>query len=388
MTPTFSDRIPSKTAIKPAGFTLVELMIAITIGIIILGALSQVFVTSRSTYIVEEGLARVQENGRFAMNFITEDIRMAGYMGCQDQAGQLNNRLNDPSGDYWPLTPPGGGPVPVITGFEYVGSGSNDTTDWLPNLPAAYFADGEVQPFTDVLIIRRGSDMSLKVVGAPSTPAAVWMNQETDDLYIPTGNTLSQWDIVMVADCKAADLFQITSPTNDVQNDGRLAHSAVAPPPQNPPGNQLPALSQVYGANAEVFTLVSHAYFVGTGANNVPALFRKQITAGNIETAELVDNVESLQVFYGVDTDNTGVANQYQVANAIIGLGWATVTSVRVGLLARTPDEHGVDVDTNTYDVVGDPSVADDFDPTDDRRQRRVFTSTVNVRNYTLFTRG
>ena len=181
MTPTFSDRIPSKTAIKPAGFTLVELMIAITIGIIILGALSQVFVTSRSTYIVEEGLARVQENGRFGMNFITEDIRMAGYIGCQDQSGQLNNRLNDATGDYWPLTPPGGAPVPVITGFEYVGPGSNDTTDWLPNLPGAYFADGEVEPFTDVIMIRRGSDVSLKVVGAPSSPApATWMNQATN----------------------------------------------------------------------------------------------------------------------------------------------------------------------------------------------------------------
>jgi type IV pilus assembly protein PilW len=214
------------------------------------------------------------------------------------------------------------------------------------------------------------------------------MNQEINDLYIPTGNTLSQWDIVMVADCKAADLFQITSPTTDVQMNGRLAHSAVVPPAPHAPGNQLPALSQIYGANAEVFTLVTNAYFVGTGANNVPALFRKQITAGAIETSELVDNVESLQVFYGVDTDNTGVANQYQVANAIVGPGWATVASVRVGLLARTPDEHGVDVDTNTYDVAGDPGVADDFDPTDDRRQRRVFTSTINVRNYTLFTRG
>ncbi|MEE9598401.1 MAG: PilW family protein [Acidiferrobacterales bacterium] len=392
---TSPDHTPSTTMMRPAGFTLVELMVALTIGIIILGALSQVFVTSRSTYIIEEGLARVQENGRFAMNFITEDIRMAGYMGCQDQAGKLVNQLNDPLGDYWPVRPTINTPSPVVTGFNYTGGGGDAITDWTPNLPGAYFAAGEVQPFTDVIMIRRGSDQTFQTV-------APWMNQPTDPVPVPAGATLQQWDIVMVANCEGADIFRVTNATADIFANGLLAHTTAAPP--DGPANQGLALSQTYDSRSEVFTLVTNAYFVGTGngtgtnvGNFVPALFRKQISAGSIAPAELVDNVDNLQVLFGVDgpaIPNDGVADQYLDADAvntfattIIPANWISVASVRVGLLIRTPDEHGGDYDTNnTYDVAGT-----DVDPTpgaDDRRQRRVFTSTVNVRNYTLFTRA
>jgi hypothetical protein len=52
------------------------------------------------------------------------------------------------------------------------------------------------------------------------------------------------------------------------------------------------------------------------------------------------------------------------------------VVSVRIGLLLRTPHESGGDFDTNTYDVAGAT-----VDPTDDRRQRRVFTTIIQLRN-------
>ena len=58
-------------------------MVALTIGLILLAALTRLFVTSRSTYTLEEGLARVQESGRFAMEFLAQDIRMAGTSAAQ-----------------------------------------------------------------------------------------------------------------------------------------------------------------------------------------------------------------------------------------------------------------------------------------------------------------
>ncbi len=79
---------------SPRGFTLVELMVAMTIGLIILGAVGQIFATRRGTYVLQEDLARLQENGRFAMNFVTKDIRMAGYAGCVN----INQALNPDAG--------------------------------------------------------------------------------------------------------------------------------------------------------------------------------------------------------------------------------------------------------------------------------------------------
>ncbi|MFQ5936255.1 MAG: PilW family protein, partial [Acidiferrobacterales bacterium] len=77
-----------------SGFTLVELMVAVTIGLIILAALSQLFVSSRATYQVEEGLSRVQESGRIAMEFLTRDLRMAGYAGCLNVNKTMDTQFN------------------------------------------------------------------------------------------------------------------------------------------------------------------------------------------------------------------------------------------------------------------------------------------------------
>ena len=79
---------------SPRGFTLVELMVAMTIGLIILGAVGQIFATSSGTYVLQQDLARLQENGRFSMDFIAHDLRMAGYAGCVN----INQALNPDAG--------------------------------------------------------------------------------------------------------------------------------------------------------------------------------------------------------------------------------------------------------------------------------------------------
>ena len=67
------------------GFTLVETMIAMTIGLILLAAVAQVFATRRATYQFTDGLSRVHENGRFGMHFLTWDAHMAGLVTDLDQ---------------------------------------------------------------------------------------------------------------------------------------------------------------------------------------------------------------------------------------------------------------------------------------------------------------
>lgn len=360
---------PKRILTAVRGFTLVELMVSIVIGLIVLGAVSQVFVTSQGTYNVEEGLSRLQENGRFAMGFISEDVRMAGYIGCQDQTGSVNVQLNNP-GNY-PVT------GQMVTGHRYIGSGGshNPGTDWAPPLPAAFnFTAAELEPDSDVIVVRRASEQAFRLV-------APYMTTETDPLTVDSGvgGALQNDQLVMVADCKAADLFQIT----DISS-GTIQHAA-----SGTPGNTGTALSQLYGSNAEVMTLVTNAYFVGMSPAGTPALFRKQLEGGTPIARELVENIEALRFFFGVDSDNTGVANQYLTAQTI-GAGsplWAQIASVRMGLVARTPNETGADWDKAVYSVVGDGSPVDDYDPTDDRRQRRVFTSTINIRNYTQFTK-
>jgi type IV pilus assembly protein PilW len=67
---------------RQTGLTLIEIMIALLIGAFLLGGVLQIFLGSKQTYRMQDNLAKLQENGRFAMEFLAKDIRMAGYWGC------------------------------------------------------------------------------------------------------------------------------------------------------------------------------------------------------------------------------------------------------------------------------------------------------------------
>jgi type IV pilus assembly protein PilW len=64
------------------GLTLIEILISLLLGAFLIGGVLQIFISSRQTYRVQETLSRLQENGRFAMDFIGRDVRMAGYRAC------------------------------------------------------------------------------------------------------------------------------------------------------------------------------------------------------------------------------------------------------------------------------------------------------------------
>lgn len=61
------------------GLSLVELMVALVLGLVLMTGIIQVFLSSRQTYASNEAMARMQENGRFALEFISRSARLAGY---------------------------------------------------------------------------------------------------------------------------------------------------------------------------------------------------------------------------------------------------------------------------------------------------------------------
>ncbi|HEY7886274.1 MAG TPA: prepilin-type N-terminal cleavage/methylation domain-containing protein, partial [Cellvibrionaceae bacterium] len=75
--------IPSQQAQR--GFSLVELMIAITIGLVLMTGVVQMFLSSKTVFSTQQGISRIQETGRMAMEFMAKDIREAGYQGCMSR---------------------------------------------------------------------------------------------------------------------------------------------------------------------------------------------------------------------------------------------------------------------------------------------------------------
>lgn len=80
-----------------AGISLVEMMIAMVIGLVLMLGVIQVFSASRTASMLAEGSARAQENGRFAMDFLQRDIRMAGHFGCVNDQAHFVRGEGDPA---------------------------------------------------------------------------------------------------------------------------------------------------------------------------------------------------------------------------------------------------------------------------------------------------
>jgi type II secretory pathway component PulJ len=65
------------------GFSLIELMISTILGIFLLFGLVQIYLSAKKTYIAQQNITHIQENGRYAIYFLNKEIRMAGYAACE-----------------------------------------------------------------------------------------------------------------------------------------------------------------------------------------------------------------------------------------------------------------------------------------------------------------
>ncbi|HFD92130.1 MAG TPA: prepilin-type N-terminal cleavage/methylation domain-containing protein [Gammaproteobacteria bacterium] len=338
-------KILGKPASLQKGMTLPEIMIALTISTILLTGVIQIFISSKQSYRLLDANSRVQENGRFSVDYLTSDLRMAGYTGCyRGTAAGVENILNTPNQFEWDLATP-------LAGNEWNGAG------WTPALAPAIA--GQVLDNTDV-IITRGLDTDGIGLVAPYSDAA--------QLFVDSAaENINDGDIVMVTDCENASMFQVTN--QQVAGGGaivNIVHSNAA----MIPGNTGSLLANSYGADAQLARFVTNVYYIGTGASGEPALFRQTLVGNTLQTQEMVDGVENMQILYGEDLDGDGVANRYVTAD---NANMANVSSVRVSLLLRSMDN--VTDSPQSYTYNGVDTVAGD------RRIRRVFTTTVKMRN-------
>lgn len=340
------------------GLSLIELMVAMVIGLLLLTGTASMFISNKRIYREQNEMGRVQENARFAMQMLIEDIRMAGYAGCSDDIDEIDNHVIGMTDDDELLSF-----ANAVEGIE-----SNDglvatATPWLPS--ASTDNVGDMVAGTDAISIRYLDPTGIKI----SSP----MPNVSAELKVTTVGDLLLGDIIALTDCDSADVFQLTNVQTASNHLQHIKNGGV-------PGNAEKELGKKYDANAEVMRFVARRYFIGTGADGGPSLFRMENL--NAVPVELIEGVENMQILYGEDTiGNDTIAETYVDAATVTN--WENVVSVRVSLLFRTMDENFSNaLNTSTYNLLGDSTTtADDFDPADDRRRRRVVTNTIQIRN-------
>ncbi|WP_127475935.1 PilW family protein [Sulfurivermis fontis] len=312
-----------RAKISQSGISLVEMMVAITISLILLAGVIQIFLGSKQSYRLNENMSRIQESGRFAMEFLARDIRMIGYQGCASLDSVQPNIIADP--------PPVGGfsNDVVVTGMDNVSSLS------IGGLP--------VRDGTDTVSIRRGGGCQARLSGNMTANNANIQLTADSSCY-------AAGDILFISDCKDVDIFRASN-VSQAAGTITIAHASNV--------NTFNFLSKAYNTDAFVMRFTDFVYFVSG-----ETLYR--------DDQPLVDGVVNMQILYGIDTDNDRVPNQYVSAGTVAD--WSSVVALRVSLLLAGPD-NGVVTAAQTVFYDGINQVMPD------QRLYRTFTNTVGIRN-------
>jgi type IV pilus assembly protein PilW len=344
------------------GLSLIELMVAMVVGLLLVAGVSKIFLEGKKTYSFQQSLARIQENGRMALEFLGRDIRMAGYTGCA-------------SGDYSSMT----NTLNSSTLINYDFSRGVRGYDVGVSVPADLSALNPAPlANTDVLILKGPFGDGVKVVRNNSSAQLFAEDKGVEAGACSNGTArisgICQGDILMVADCTKARIFQATNIQQTGQpNEFNLTHAA-----SGTPGNATSSWggasapdSEKFGTDSEIIKMSTVYYYIATGANGQPALWQSTVPGS---TQEILEGVENLQLLYGRDTGTDFVPDQYDTATAVTtAAAWAKVGAIRVQLLMRSIEDN-ITGAVQPYSFNGS-SVT----PTD-KRLRHVFVSTIGVR--------
>lgn len=318
------------------GFSLIELMVALAIGSILIAGAVVVYVQGRNSYAVNESVARLQENARYALSVIEPDVRMSSFWGLNHDAELVVARALPTD----PLSP--------------VGTG--DANECGDNFAVDLF--NSVEGADNAFVLGPGRD-------ATCDPGPVGATQPAEQ---PNADTLTVRRTSITPAAALNGQIQVWT----TRTAGRVFSDGVAPGALAPVG--------------QISDLIVNAYYVSRDSNGrpgIPSLRRKAllgtrtvgIVAPDFQDQEVVSGVEDLQVQFGIDpTGLTGVATQFVDPDAVLAVG-TQIVAVRVWIMVRAEALEVGFTDGRTYNYGNRV-----FVPNDGFR-RVLFSRTIQIRN-------
>jgi type IV pilus assembly protein PilW len=268
--------LPMLTRSKQQGVSLVELMISISMGLFIMAGVLQLFATSNQASRTAEGAARIQENARYVLKRLADDIARAGSFGC---AGPSSANITNALGS-------------IVTVATDPGSWNDFSGAYISGVNEDA-ADANVLDGTDTLVLKYADAASAQQITA-------MVNNNT--LQVGDAGSFSDGQVVMAGDCARTYISTIDVTGNQIELDD-LTTSAVLTP--------TTAMAYVYSGETG-----GHRYYVGTssgagagascggtGDNRQNCALFRQTNGAAAE--ELVQGVHGMEVRYGQDTSTT-----------------------------------------------------------------------------------
>lgn len=310
--------------------SLIELMISMALGLMIVLGIGTLFVQNKQSYNQDEMIARMQEDARFALNTMVDDLQLAGFWADTFQPGAVSPHTNISTALAAGTLDHCGGttnwmyvPLQSLVAFDHNG-GTTIATNF------SCIANANYQANTDAVAINR-------VLGESDTAATFTADNNT--VYMESSGTA-----------------------------GELRTNAMA-------GGAIGTPTGYWQYVPKVYYVRNYADTAGDGIPTLCVVALEQGGYPNLTETCLARGVESLQIQYGIDTDGDGVANQYLDAPTATQVR-GQLASVRVHLLMRSLDIDPAYTNSKTY-TLGNLT---NYTP-NDNYYRRSYTTTVMVRN-------
>lgn len=372
-------------AVPQRGLSLVELLVATSLGVLVVGALGTIFVGNQRSSDLNDALVDMQESARFALGSMARDVRMAGYRGCLDGRNDAltSVALNGPTADLRRT---------AISGAHIQADGQWKPAPQLGVGSSAFTAPATLAAVTgtDTLAVQYGTNPARRLVaaqriGGEDTPAGPL------EVGAPSVNRLglTAGDFALVTTCEAGEIFTVTDVSPGGSGAVLIAHGLS--------GNATASLAQNYGAEAmreqaRVMRLATWVYYIGdTGRTNeqgdaISSLYQYSLPfdEANNPPIELIEGVEMMRVRFGMASANGQL--RYVAANDA-AFDPTRVKTVQLGLLLVSHDALADATDSTTYRLAGQaiaPGTANDAANhryAADRRVRLAFNTTISVRN-------
>ncbi|UQN11354.1 PilW family protein [Methylococcus capsulatus] len=361
-------KIPRRSGLM--GFSSVELLISMVLGLLVVGAIGSLFVQHKTNYRQNEQFALMQENGRFTLNLLASDLALAGFWGgadCNDlsrcPSASAISVQND-CGTNWTTTTTSSSPA---THYLMAPSADSIPADW-----PCFNSNDYLKPGTNLLALRHAE-------GKP--------------VYCQTGEDKRN-------DRFAGLIYLRTSGSNG--NLVKLPVSTATPP--EPPDCPVSSSSAAY------WRYVVHVYYISRGYTArqcaskptdprcAPRLIRKTLgrQTGNPiifesdDGGEIAEGIEYFHIEFGIDDGDGNMTDESCDMDGIP----ERYLSTREDYAAITPDELDCAISARVHVLVrsmeSDSSYTDDktytfgsvtLGPFGDHFRRKVFTTTVQLRN-------
>jgi type IV pilus assembly protein PilW len=396
-----------KTTTRQHGMSLVELLVGLILSVATLGMVIQVFINSKQQYVTQDSIARIQENARQAMQYMAEDIRMAGFYGAVQEYWQIEE-----------TTQPA----------RQLGTIMNECFNYSGSTPYRWAAP--------MIAINTTADPTASPPEVSNPPGIVGENNGASLFSgcILSSNHVTNTDVVSLHYADNQTVANGSVLGNRIYIRSNLQGGRIFQCGSNPSGCVGPSVFPTWlygtGVNPTEPTpetanrpLVSHTYYVRpcletdaygmcptNGSDNIPTLVRARLEYTNcgyggsgggggssssgggsmtgsacVVAEPIAEGVVDMQIRYGLDSDYDNYVDQYVDAsdidsgniNTVAAMrGWNNVLTVRIWLLIRSTAQEAGYADANTTYTIADGSK-----DTVAGYRYQLFTTTVALRN-------